>query len=177
MTIRHSLLLAGLLLAAPAFANDAPASDESIREMLAVTDAHKLIDTVRGQVDAMMKDTMQQALHGKAVPADQQVILDRMRTKMAAVVDEVLDWNALQSMYIRVYRASLTQDELDGILAFYRTPAGQAMINKMPAVMQNVMSEMKNMMGPMQQKLQQIQRETLQEMKDATAKPAPPAKA
>jgi hypothetical protein len=61
------------------------------------------------------------------------------------------------------------------MLAFYKTPAGQAMINKMPLVMQNVMSEMKDLVGPMQQKLQQIQRETLQEMKDATAKSAPAA--
>ena len=173
MTIRHSLILAWLLLAAPAFANDAPASDESIREMLAVTDAHKLIDTVRGQVDAMMKDSMQQALQGKALSADQQAILDRMQTKMSAVVDEMLDWKGLQAMYVRIYRASFTQDELDGILAFYKTPAGQAMINKMPVVMQNVMAEMKNLIGPMQQKLLQIQRETLQEMKDSVAKPAP----
>jgi len=173
MTIRHSLILAWLLLAAPAFANDAPASDESIREMLTVTDAHKLIDTVRGQVDAMMKDSMQQALQGKALSADPQAILDRMQTKMSAVVDEMLDWNGLQSMYVRIYRASFTQDELDGILAFYKTPAGKAMINKMPVVMQNVMAEMKNLIGPMQQKLLQIQRETLQEMKDSGAKPAP----
>jgi hypothetical protein len=175
MTIRHSLLLACLLLAAPAFANDAPASDESIREMLAVSDAHKLIDTVRGQIDAMMKDSMHQALQGKVLSADKQVILDHMQAKMAAVIDEMLDWNALQPMYIRIYRASFTQDELDGMLAFYKTPAGQAMINKMPLVMQNVMSEMKVLIGPMQQKLQQIQRETLQEMQDSTAKPAPAA--
>lgn len=173
MTIRHSLILAWLLLAAPAFANDAPASDESIREMLAVTDAHKLIDTVRGQVDAMMKDSMKQALQGNALSADQQAILDRMQIKMSAVIDEMLDWKGLQTMYVRIYRASFTQDELDGILAFYKTPAGQAMINKMPVVMQNVMAEMKNLIGPMQQKLLQIQRETLQEMKDSVAKPAP----
>jgi hypothetical protein len=34
---RYSMLCACLLLAGPAIANDAPASDESIREMLVVT--------------------------------------------------------------------------------------------------------------------------------------------
>ena len=173
MTMLRSLILACLLLTAPAFANDSPPSDESIRELLTVSDAHKLIDGVKNQVDGMMKESMRQALQGKTLTGDQQVILDRMQAKMAAVIDEILDWNALQSMYIRVYRASFTQDELDGIVAFYKTPAGRAMINKMPVVMQNVMGEMKNMIGPMQQKLQQIQNETLQEMKESAAKPAP----
>jgi uncharacterized protein len=170
--IKYWPLLACWLLAGPVLANDAPASDESIRELLAVTDAHKLIDTVRGQVDAMVKASSQQALQGKPLTPEKQAILDRMRTKMEAVIDDMLSWDSLQALYLRTYRASFTQSELDGILKFYKTPAGQAMIKKMPVVMQNVMGEMQGLLQPMQQRMQEIQRETSQELKDLSAKEA-----
>jgi uncharacterized protein len=165
-------LIACLVLAGPAIANDAPASDESIRELLAITDAHKLIDTVRAQVDSMVTASSQQAMQGKTVTPERQAILDRMRTKMEGVIDEMLSWDTLQSLYLRTYRASFTQHELDGIIKFYKTPAGQAMIKKMPVVMQNVMGEMQGLLQPMQQRMQEIQRETVQELKDLPAKDA-----
>jgi len=172
--IKYWPLLACLLIAGPVLAkNDAPASDESIRELLAITDAHKLIDTVRGQVDAMVNSSSQQALQGKTITPERQAILDRMRTKMEAVIDDMLNWDTLQGVYLRTYRASFSQSELDGILKFYKTPAGQAMIKKMPVVMQNVMGEMQGLLQPMQQRMQEIQRETLQELKALPEKDAP----
>ena len=163
MRNRYSLLLACLLLAGPAVANDAPASDESIQELLAITDAHKLIDTMKVQVQAMIR-TSSKAMQGKAITPERQAILDRMQTKMEAALDEMLNWDALQAMYLRTYRASFTQDELDGMMAFYKTPAGIAMTKKMPLVMQNVMGEMQTVMKPMQVKMREIQRETMQEL-------------
>jgi hypothetical protein len=167
---KYWALFACVLLSAPVLANDAPASDESIRELLAITDAHKLIDTVRGQVDAMVNASAKQATQGNPVSPEKQAILDRMRTKMEAVIDDMLNWDTLQAMYLRTYRASFTQSELDGILKFYKTPAGQAMIKKMPVVMQNVMGEMQGLLHPMQQRMQEIQRETLQELEGLPAK-------
>jgi hypothetical protein len=103
-------------------------------------------------------------MHGKTITPEKQAVLDRMQTKMEAALDEMLNWDALQGMYLRTYRASFTQDELDGMMAFYRTPAGIAMIKKMPLVMQNVMGEMQSVMKPMQVKMREIQRETMQEL-------------
>ena len=164
MKNRHSVLLACLLLAGPAVANDAPASDESIQELLAITDAHKLIDTMKVQVQAMVRTASKQAMQGKTVTPEKQAVLDRMQAKMEAALNEMLNWDTLQAVYLRTYRASFTQDELDGMMAFYRTPAGIAMTKKMPLVMQNVMGEMQSVMKPMQVKMREIQRETMQEL-------------
>jgi hypothetical protein len=113
-------------------------------------------------------------MQGQTITPEKQAILDRMRTKMEAVIDEMLSWDTLESVYLRTYRASFTQDELDGIMRFYKTRAGQAMIKKMPVVMQNVMAEMQGLLQPMRQRMQEIQRETLQELKDLPAKDAIP---
>jgi uncharacterized protein len=176
-------LLACLLGIAPAFANDSPSTsgaptadaspptEASIREMLELTDAHKLLDGMKAPLDAMIDKAMHDALEGKAITPEKQAILDRMRNKMTAVIDELLNWDNMMPMYIKTYQASLTQEELDGMTAFYKTPAGQAVIKKMPLIMQTIMGQMASLMKPLQARMKQIQQETLQEINEANSKP------
>ncbi len=171
MRIHYLALLGWMILAGPAIANDAPASDESIRQLLAITEARKLLDSMKLQVDAMTKTSVQQAMQGKTVTPERQAILDRMHSKMDAVLNEMLSWDTLEPIYVRTYRESFTQDELDGITAFYKTTAGQALIKKTPVVMQNVMAEVQGLMRPSLEKIQQIQKETQHELNDLPAKP------
>lgn len=71
---------------------------------------------------------------------------------------------------MRVYRKSFTQGEVDGMIAFYETPAGQAVINKLPAVMQNTVNEMQEMMHPVIQKIQRMQQDVIAELKAESGK-------
>jgi hypothetical protein len=54
--------------------------------------------------------------------------------------------------------------------AFYKTPAGQALINKKPLMMQNMMDEMRALLRPLVDRIGQIRTEAEQEIK---ALPAP----
>jgi uncharacterized protein len=45
-------------------------------------------------------------------------------------------------MTIRIYSEALTQQELDGMLAYYKTPAGEAVIKKLPRLSQEMSREM-----------------------------------
>ena len=89
---------------------------------------------------------------------------------MSAVVTDMLNWEALLPMYLRTFRASFTQDEIDGVIKFYKSPAGRAYVKKLPLVMQNVMREMPDFMKPVQEKMMAIQRESIQELKDLKEK-------
>jgi hypothetical protein len=120
---------------------------------------------MKGQVGGYIKNSMQQATQGKPVTPQRQAILDHMAQQMSDLVAETLNWDSLKPMYMRVYHESFTQSEIDGIIKFYKTPAGKAMINKLPLVMQNVMSEMQEMIKPMQSKMMQIQREAIEQIK------------
>jgi hypothetical protein len=55
------------------------------------------------------------------------------------------------------------------MVAFYASAAGQAYIHKIPLIMQNAMGEMQVMIKPMQDKLAEIQKQTIQELKDLKA--------
>jgi hypothetical protein len=168
MAIRPVFICALLLAAAPAIAANAP-TDESIQELLTLTNAHQLLDQVKVQMDSQMASAMRDAQQGQALTPERQAILDRMQTKMAAVISQALNWDALQPIYVNTYKASLTQDELDGIISFYQSPAGHAYIKKMPLIMQNVMAEMQGLIKSMQQQLLEIRKETTQELKDLKA--------
>jgi uncharacterized protein len=157
-------LLCILVSAGAAAANNAPASDASIREMLALTNAQQMIASVKGQMSTLMNTSVQNALKGQTLTPERQAVVDRMTAKMSAVASEMLNWDTLQPIYMRTYRDSFTQDEIDGVIKFYKSPAGQAYVKKLPLVMQNVMHEMQSMMKPLQDKMLAIQKESMQEL-------------
>jgi hypothetical protein len=159
-------LLSMLICGGAAAANNAPASDPSIREMLELTNAQQMLATVKGQITAMMNTTMQNATRGQTVTPARQAILDRMAAKMSAVATDMMNWDELLPMYLRTYRGAFTQDEIDGVIKFYKSPAGKAYVNKLPVVMQNLMGEMQGFIKTIQDKMQAIQKESMQELKD-----------
>ena len=48
---------------------------------------------------------------------------------------ELMSWDVLEPEYMRVYLDVFTEAELRDQIAFYETPAGQNMVEKMPALM------------------------------------------
>jgi uncharacterized protein len=159
-----ALFIANTLSAAPTD----PASDAAIEEYLKVSNAEQLVANMKQQMGGFIKNAMQQATQGKALTAQRQAIVDHMAEQMSDLMAETMNWDTLKPMYMRVYHESFTQSEIDGIIRFYKTPAGKALINKMPVVMQNVMNEMQGLIKPMQQKMIQIQHEAAEQIK-ATA--------
>jgi len=161
----------GLFLTLSLIANAAwaaptdPASDASIEEYLKVSNAQQLLYSTKQQVEGLIKISMQQAIRGKPVTPQRQAILDHMAQQMSDLIAETLNWNSLKPMYMRIYHDSFTQSEIDGIIEFYNSPAGKALINKLPVVIQNVMTEMQGLVKPMQQKIAQIQRDAIAEIK------------
>jgi hypothetical protein len=135
-----------------------------------VAQAHKLIDSVMMQMDALMKQTIQQATNGQEIPPKVQKDIDKRQAEVVGFMKELLDWSKLEPMYVRIYQKTFTQQEVDGMIAFYKTPAGQAVISKMPAAMQNTMNEMQQMMAPVMQKMQRMQQDVVAEMKAESQK-------
>jgi len=71
-----------------------------------------------------------------------------------------------------IYRKSFSQSEIDGMLKFYKTPAGKAVIAKMPVVMQNTMQVMQGEMAEMVPKMQQLMADTASQIQALGKPPA-----
>ena len=164
-TIRCAFLSSVLLIACTAYANDAPPSDASIQELTTLARSQELYGGMKSQIDAMITSSMKEASQGQTITPERQSVLDGMRAKMLAAYDDAFNAQAMQMVMVRVYQATFTQDEVDGLIAFYKTPAGQALVNKGPLLMQNTMEEMRGLMRPLTQRIAQIKREGQQDLK------------
>jgi len=158
-----------LLLLGSTGAWAAPASEASIKELLAVTQAPKLLEGVRGQFDSLMEHSIQNALNGRTPTEAQEQAITKMKNRMVALLQSELTWEKLEPMYLRLYAESFSEDEIAGMLAFYRSPSGQAVIQKMPVLLQNTMGEMQKMIAGVMPQMQKIQQDLVAELKAAGA--------
>jgi hypothetical protein len=157
------------MAATQAFAADTPPSEDSIRRLMAATDSRKVLDTALATLDSSMDIGIKHALADKPVNARAQKVIDEMRAKMVDVFREGLAWKDMEPLFIQAYQRSLTQDEVNGMLAFYESPAGKAVVRKLPLIMQNTAQLMQERMRAVTPKIAQIQQEALDKIKAAAA--------
>lgn len=165
MKIVKDALLIALFFSTTAMA--APASEESIKQLIAVTHAEKLVDNLLLQYDSIMKSVVQQTLNGKTPNAKQQQAIERLKNKLGALLQANMGWKKLEPLYLRLYQETFTEEEITGMLSFYSTPAGQALINKMPVLMQKSMQELPRMVTELMPEMKKINEEFVAEMSTA----------
>ena len=155
-----SLFALALLCCAPAgFATEPAPSEASLRDLLEVTRARDTVDTMLTQLDGVMKASMQQATEGQELNQAQRDLMDQMSTEFIALFKDEMAWDKLEPGVLDVYRASFTQVEVDGMLDFYRSDVGKAVIAKMPVVMQNSMQISQGRLGAIMPRMQALQKE------------------
>ena len=155
------ILAAWLAAAAPALAQDQPADEAIIHELMEAMETAKLMDGMYAQVDNMMAQAMGEALEGKAITPQQQALFDEMRDRIIAIMRESMSWEKFEPIMIDIYRKSFTRAEVQGMLDFYRSDAGRAVIAKMPLVMENTFALMNDQMRTMLPKIQEVQKDII----------------
>lgn len=147
----------------------APASEASIEQLLTVTKAEALLDGMKSSIEPMFNQTLEESMRGQPMTDQQKQWAQKFQTRVRALMQEELAWNKLKPQYIQIYRESFEQEDIDGMLAFYASPAGQAMINKMPVVMQKSMQLSQRMMQSMMDKMTGLAEEAAKEAREAKA--------
>lgn len=164
-------LVAGLLATPAALAQSPPASEAVIREYLAVSKAEQLVDGTYAQMDKVMRDAMRAAVPD-GFNAAQTKVMDELSNELVKVLQEEMGWEKLEPDFIRIYQATLTQNEVEGMVAFYKSEAGQALIAKMPAIMEQTMALVMQRVQAMRPRMQKLQTEMLARMEQASSSPA-----
>ena len=125
----------------PVRADEASKSAKA-EELLQLTQGDQMVK----MMEPMMKGMMAQA--GKDIPAEQRAKVGEMQEKIMALV--AVGLSKARPALVKVYTDTYTDEEIDGILAFYKSPVGKAFLQKMPEVMQRSMPVMMQMMGDLQ---------------------------
>ena len=155
----RKLIVTEIVAVVTAQANAAPASPDSIETLLTVMKTEAMLDSMYASIEQIMQKSMQQAAGGKPVTPEQRRILDAVPGSFLAVMKSELTWEKLKPQFVQLYLETFDQEEIDGLLAFYRSAPGQAFINKMPTVMQKSMaigqSQMQTLLPKMKAAIEQ----------------------
>jgi hypothetical protein len=141
------------------------ASPESIRNLLELSQAKKVLQAMVEQMDGSFNGMVNKQLEGQDLTPEQQNALAERRKAARAMIRELLSWESMESLYLKVYSETFTQAEIDGMAAFYVSPAGQAVIAKMPLVAKNTLAEMQVRVQQMLPKLQQMAKDAAEQVK------------
>lgn len=174
------IFLLAALAAAPV--RSAPPSPESIDKLLTLTKAEQTGDKAMAQVERMVRSSVNQALQGQALsPADQKAV-DELVAKAGAAFHAALDPAAIKAAYAAAYAKAYTQEEIDGLVAFYSGPAGQAFAAKQsqievevaPRIQQAMMAAVRPLQAGLRDLVEGIQ--AAHASADAADAPAAPEK-
>ncbi len=116
------------LAAAPSFAQAAPDARTQEAAMTLLESMH---------MDRVLSDAIKQTLD---LQIQQNPQIAPMRGVMDQFFAKYMSWNALKDDMAAMYAREFSEAELTQITAFYQSPVGQKMVDKMPSMMSQGMA-------------------------------------
>jgi uncharacterized protein len=147
-------------------------TEESVKQLFEAMHTSSLIDTYMTQIEGTVRASMQQAAAGQRPNAQQQKILDDLGAKIVALVKEELNWTKIEPEMVEVYRNTFTQAEMEGMLKFYRSETGRAVVAKLPTAITQSMQGVQDHMKELTPKILQLEKDTSAQLK-AAGQPQP----
>jgi hypothetical protein len=151
------------LLLMPVTLLAAPASAASIERFLVLTEAEKNLEAAQHYSERMMQEAMREQNQRRMLSPEVQNRMRDAMQKSAQAMREEMSWATMKPLMVKIYADSFTQEELDGLIAFYESPAGRAFTQKMPVVMERSMALMQDRIGPLMQRMESRMREAMAE--------------
>src|SRR6201995_2572401 len=132
-----------------------------------------MMDHLMGGVKKQVQE-ITQSMPGvdQATPEQKKQIADFQQRVMDAV-NQKIGWKALEPDFINLYASTYTEEDLDGIIAFYKSPIGQKMIEKTPELTSKSTQITQQKMSELQPQLSQMVQDFMKQMAASTGKPAP----
>jgi uncharacterized protein len=107
---------------------DAASHAADAERFLKLAHADKLTVPVYGQVQQMFAQRFAQAPGGK------QAVLESYQAKANAALDKAVGWDKLKPDMVKLYTSNFSEQELKDLIAFYQSPLGQKVLQKMPTL-------------------------------------------
>ena len=134
------------------------------------------MDTMMDQLMGGVRKQVQQITESMpgadtATPEQKKQITD-FQQRVMDTVDQKIGWKALKPDFINLYASTYTEEELDGIVGFYKSPIGQKMIEKTPELTTKSTQITQQKMNELQPVLSQMVQDFMKQMAASMGKPA-----
>ena len=133
--LRTGFLTVTILCFAPsaAYCDDA-SKNAKVEELFRLMKVDDLLKQTMKTVMEQMKSGMLQQFLGIKLPPDLEKEVAAFQDRIGAMTTDAMSWDKLEPEYAKLYVEAYSEEELDGIIAFYKTPAGQALVAKSPSL-------------------------------------------
>lgn len=130
---RVALLIAlALCLPLSARADDASLHAKA-KELVTLLHTDRMVTQLSDSLKKRADDAAEKAIGANPTPENKTKLTDFEKT-ISDTVDAQLGWTAMETALTDVYAKTFTEDELTSIIAFYKSPAGMAFLDKTPDV-------------------------------------------
>jgi uncharacterized protein len=160
-----------ILAAPPLPAQEVRPTEAAVRQVLAAAHLDTILDTYSAQIETSMRASMQRELAGQTLNPDQSAIMNRMQDQVVALMREQMDWKRMEPQIIELYRNTFSQREVNGMLGWYTSPTGKAVVAKLPVVTQQMSDYAQERVQDVVPKLMQLQKDTVAQLKAAASPP------
>jgi uncharacterized protein len=164
---RPLLVLAAALLFSGAAAHADDASKHAkVKQLFELTSMQNRVDQIRVSALAQARSFAAQQFASTGVSAQQDnkgvaAFYDRLN----ALVAGNYNWTKLEPAYEQIYANLYTEDELDGILAFYKSPVGQAFLSKSPEATRQILQLSKQQFDTLTPQIQKLTQDYVAHLK------------
>ena len=137
-------------------------------EVIALLHTEKGVQQVADNISKEVAQAADKAVGTDPTP-DKKAKLDQFEQQAHQLVEAQLGWKALQPGFVDIYAKAFTDEQLDGIIAFYKSPAGSALLTEMPDINTQIGQLGDSHVKAVQPQLQQL----YANFKQSLAAPAP----
>jgi uncharacterized protein len=151
------LLAVALCFSAAAAHADDATKHAKVKELFQLTSMQNRVDQIRVSALTQARAFAAQQFASTGVSAQQDNKgVAVFYEKLNALVAQSYNWTKLEPAYEQVYADLYTEDELDGILAFYKSPVGQAYLAKTPEATRQVLQISKQQFDTLTPQIQKL---------------------
>ncbi|NQD94485.1 DUF2059 domain-containing protein [Pseudomonas sp. CrR25] len=109
---------------------DANSHAADAERFLQLARADKLAVPVYAQVQQMFAQRFAES----GAPASKQAMLETYQAKANAALDQAVGWDKIKPDMVKLYTSNFSEQELQELIAFYQSPLGQKVLQKMPTL-------------------------------------------
>jgi hypothetical protein len=117
-----------------------PAKDALIEEMMSLTHQDRMMVQFLQQYKEAFSKGMEESLRSQLKknnqdPAQYETAMHNFEDQMFNLVADRMSWDKLKPKFIAIYEETFSKQEQADIVAFYKTPSGQSLLQKTPGLM------------------------------------------
>jgi hypothetical protein len=155
-----------LLVAAPLAHADEVSKAQKVEEYFQVARLEQMFSqSMTMTMNQVKSSVMKTVLGDLKLSPEQQTLLAEFQGEIEKVLMGSMSWDHLRPEYIQLFSAEFTEEQLDDILAFYKSPTGQVMVDKTPLLMQKGGEIVQQRMTAVQPEIRRVMEEFSQKVR------------